>query len=950
MNKPSASEQFNRIVQTSSGILQIFRPQLSTHVRESSSQHLIDLGVAMKRKDMAGIRTALGGVRNDLKEIFDALDADNPNKSTIAQCIQDINTWARENMARISPPQGHPALQHSAVSLPDIPDAPQDDGSTKRHPHVFPLPTRPQPSHGNAMIQAVSPGNGQIQSGGHAVAVSSAPRRATAPAISLPDISPEQLSGKTYYESGRPAVSNAAIDVNMSQYFLALHRDGYKTVSTIGEGGMGFVVKAQNLRVGNREEAIKVITVPGSDRDLDREAEIGGMFELEDGIVRVNSAGEALGNKYIAMPYIANVRDLSNLPKTLELLPRHVMALGILKGLKNMHSKNILHRDMKPANVLATGVENGDIMHLLENLRTYLTDFGIALNLKKHEAVGRAGTPRYMSPEQIRRQKLTLASDVFSAGLTLYEIYTGELPYPKEIRENPDPNVVMQYISKQKGSLIKTNDKKLMKAGVPEEIHELLVAMTQVKPEDRPDADMAFATVDEYLHELRPDVQEAKSTQKRKRQATWAAGVLGVGALVGVALLPGIKKGQRLDAFNKNHSQTIANSESAISGRQWNEAIALLEAEIERVSENEDLEESEKVVLIQRLQGRLQEATEKLTALQNARDLIRQGMLLLNPVLPNGEPDPNTPPNLEGAREKFRQAMRMSEEVQAAGNEGLLEANRRECRMAYTRGIRHYNRGELEEVRREFSNVTRLHLSGLNEVEQQRFQEMQNILEGWDERLLSIRRECVTVYGVDDFEPFKRIIDQWKTAALEGDRDSVTKILEMNVYLNNHPGAPEYEKKFFCLYDAIFEIDSTIMRTLQNPRCLQLLQGFYMDNVAFLKSRIPIDLINQNFDRYCVRFIRLLDNGERLLLSVGTFGQMITPVSGSTVESYIGSTYADLFNNTNLRNEQREPLLSPAQKKILEERIREKHSQSTQIMEWVNVAFSNSEDKKANKK
>ncbi|MGE3278621.1 MAG: serine/threonine-protein kinase [Candidatus Altimarinota bacterium] len=752
--------------------------------------------------------------------------------------------------------------------------------------------------------------------------------------LSLPEVSvPGQRSGMTYYDNGMSA--QAAPQMNgVNGYQYELMKDGFAIEKVIGQGGMGVVFKVRNTRVGNREEALKVITVPGSARDVDREAAIGGLFDLQEGLVRVNSAGVVHGNKYIAMPYLANVRDLEDLPEDLELLPRLVLCWGILKGMKSMHDKNVLHRDMKPANVLATGVENGDIMELLEGMKTYITDFGIALNIKQHETAGlRAGTPRFMSPEQIRKARLTLASDVFSAGLTLYEVITGTSPFPEAIVSDTDPEVVMEHISTLKGSAIKRQDRELLHLGLPKELHQLLCNMTHADPKKRPTIEMALQTFDEYLHELRPDVQEAQTTRRNKKLATWAAGVLGTVALSGLALLPGIKRGQRLEAFAKTHAQAVSNADSAFQEKKWTEAIALLKVEVERVEKNPDLGSLEKEEKVEALRKKLEQAETNFAALNKAHQLIAQGDALLNPVLANGQPDPNTPSDLDGARRKYREAQTSSNEVFTTVQQKLQEVDQRECRGTYTKGVRHYNRGEIDQARTSFADVDRLRQAGLNEQQQNSFEAMKDILDGWEEKLRELRLECVRVYRLRSFDEFKEAVDGWKVAALRGDRDAITKILELEMYLVRNSTTQDYENKFFLLYDAILRIESGVISHLQNPRAVVELQEFFMKNISTLRMKMMENLREGDFSSYQPRMMRLLDNAERMQQSLTENGQLIDlGGDGIDAKNYLSSIYSDVFSHARS--------LPPEEKKSLSRKITEKFSNSLEIMELVNMTLT----------
>src|SRR4029450_10486508 len=114
--------------------------------------------------------------------------------------------------------------------------------------------------------------------------------------------------------------------------------------------------------------------------------------------------------------------DLASLHRRIGRLPVHKgleIARQVCAGLAAAHARGILHRDLKPENIMLDG--QGQVR---------VTDFGLAA--LKDTVSGdevRAGTPAYMSPEQLRGREVTVRSDVYSLGLVLYELFTGHRPY-----------------------------------------------------------------------------------------------------------------------------------------------------------------------------------------------------------------------------------------------------------------------------------------------------------------------------------------------------------------------------------------------------------------------------------------------------------------------------------------------------------------------------------------
>lgn len=189
----------------------------------------------------------------------------------------------------------------------------------------------------------------------------------------------------------------------------------------LGHGGMGMVYLAYDPML-DRSVAVKVLRVPDEEtrRRFLREARLHAKVQHPH-IVSIYAVGEHEGQPYLAMEYIAGstlaaiVRSGDDVP-----LARKVTWLAELSaGLDHAHRYGIIHRDVKPSNILITR----------ETGRLRLLDFGIAHG---QEAMGMTmagmviGTPQYMSPEQITGKAVDARSDIFSVGLVGYELLTGQ--------------------------------------------------------------------------------------------------------------------------------------------------------------------------------------------------------------------------------------------------------------------------------------------------------------------------------------------------------------------------------------------------------------------------------------------------------------------------------------------------------------------------------------------
>jgi serine/threonine protein kinase len=206
----------------------------------------------------------------------------------------------------------------------------------------------------------------------------------------------------------------------------------FRIVSQIGEGGMGVVYLAEHVELPKRF-AIKSLSKalsrdPNFRKRFYEEAQKQALLD-DPNIVQVTDFFEEEGQFFLVMEYVDG-QDLSNVIKSRGKLPEsEVLAIfqDVLKGLGFAHDKGIVHRDMKPSNVL---IDKGS--------RARIMDFGIAILKgaaeKRLTAAGAPiGSPWYMSPEQIERpHEVDQRTDIYALGIVLYEMLTGNVPFDGE--------------------------------------------------------------------------------------------------------------------------------------------------------------------------------------------------------------------------------------------------------------------------------------------------------------------------------------------------------------------------------------------------------------------------------------------------------------------------------------------------------------------------------------
>ncbi|MEM8666086.1 MAG: protein kinase [Planctomycetota bacterium] len=269
----------------------------------------------------------------------------------------------------------------------------------------------------------------------------------------------------------------------------------YRVIEELGRGGMGFVFLAEDIKL-KRPVALKVMnqriaSAPHSRRRFVREARAMAAVH-HDNVATIFEVGESNQTPYMAMELLQG--------STLEQFNKEQNQVGfetvidyarqISRGLTAAHQRGIVHRDIKPANIwLET-----------DKQRVKILDFGLALaSTPVDQLAGRGaviGTPGYLSPEQARSDPLDDRSDLYSLGVVLYELCTGQIP----IQEKTVPGQLISILAHRPTPIEEINPE------IPQPLRELVHCLLRKEPRSRP------ATAEDLLNRL--DVVEKECHSK----------------------------------------------------------------------------------------------------------------------------------------------------------------------------------------------------------------------------------------------------------------------------------------------------------------------------------------------------------------------------------------------------------------------------------------------------
>jgi beta-lactam-binding protein with PASTA domain/tRNA A-37 threonylcarbamoyl transferase component Bud32 len=292
----------------------------------------------------------------------------------------------------------------------------------------------------------------------------------------------------------------------------------YRLSERLGSGGMAEVYLAHD-DVLDRDVALKVLSSRYSDDEefverFRREAQSAAALSHPN-IVSIFDRGESEdGTYYIAMEYLSGgtLKDRILKRGALPARTAAAVALQIAEALQAAHASGVVHRDIKPHNILIT--DGGDIK---------VTDFGIARAASSSTMTRTGsilGTAHYLSPEQAMGEPVGPASDIYSLGVVLYEMLTGELPYDAET----PIGIAMKHVNGHLREPIEVDP------SIPKGINAITMRMLARNPEDRyPDTAELIADLSRASEGFEPSGATTRQMTRRATRPMPAAGAAGAG-------------------------------------------------------------------------------------------------------------------------------------------------------------------------------------------------------------------------------------------------------------------------------------------------------------------------------------------------------------------------------------------------------------------------------------
>jgi serine/threonine-protein kinase len=272
--------------------------------------------------------------------------------------------------------------------------------------------------------------------------------------------------------------------------------DRYQIIRTIGEGGMANVYLAEDT-ILNRKVAVKILRGDLSNdekfvRRFQREA-LSASSLSHPNIVEMYDVGEDDGNYYIVMEYIEGktLKQLIKKRGALTLTEVVDIMLQLTSAVAHAHESYIIHRDIKPLNIL-----------IMEDGRVKITDFGIAMAMNGTQLTQTnsvMGSVHYLPPEQANGSGATIKSDIYSLGILMYELLLGSIPFKGD---NP-VEIALKHLKDDVPSVRKQN------SSIPQSIENVIIRATAKNPQNR------YSDATEMYNDLKTVLDESRQNEDK---------------------------------------------------------------------------------------------------------------------------------------------------------------------------------------------------------------------------------------------------------------------------------------------------------------------------------------------------------------------------------------------------------------------------------------------------
>ena len=285
-------------------------------------------------------------------------------------------------------------------------------------------------------------------------------------------------------EPAKPSLRTHTLHMPLKELTRGMTFAGrFEVVEELGEGGMGKVYKVIDIKI-EETVALKLLRP-----EIAADQEIIERFRNElkfarkisqRNVCRMYDLNEEHGTHYITMEFVPgeDLKSMIKMTGRLSVGKAVAIAKQVCEGLAEAHKLGVVHRDIKPQNIMVDKEGSARIM-----------DFGIARSLKTEgltEAGAMIGTPEYMSPEQVEGKEIDPRSDIYSLGVTLYEMVTGRLPFKGE---SPVDTALRHKIEKP-------SDPKIHNPQIPEDFSRMILKCLEKNKENR------YQSAEDVLFEL----------------------------------------------------------------------------------------------------------------------------------------------------------------------------------------------------------------------------------------------------------------------------------------------------------------------------------------------------------------------------------------------------------------------------------------------------------------